>query len=180
MNRILPSGVTAAARGASIDQPPGSGKPRRTSANMPRTRSTGLPWGEEALRRARELDRPIFLSIGYAACHWCHVMAHESFEDSETAALLNREFVPDQGRPRRTPGHRLHLHGRRRRDDRPGRLAAVDLPHPGRAALLRRHLFPARGVAIGCRPSARSCRRLPPPGGLTAQNASLAAGASLT
>ena len=53
-----------------------------------------LPWGEEALRRARELDRPIFLSIGYAACHWCHVMAHESFEDSETAALLNREFVP--------------------------------------------------------------------------------------
>ena len=52
-----------------------------------------LPWGEEALRRARELDRPIFLSIGYAACHWCHVMAHESFEDPETAALLNRDFV---------------------------------------------------------------------------------------
>jgi uncharacterized protein YyaL (SSP411 family) len=53
-----------------------------------------LPWGEEALLRARQLDRPIFLSIGYAACHWCHVMAHESFEDGETAALLNREFVP--------------------------------------------------------------------------------------
>lgn len=52
------------------------------------------PWGEEALRRAREEDRPIFLSIGYAACHWCHVMERESFESEETAALLNRDFVP--------------------------------------------------------------------------------------
>ena len=51
------------------------------------------PWGEEALARAREEDRPILLSIGYSACHWCHVMEHESFEDEETAALMNREFV---------------------------------------------------------------------------------------
>jgi hypothetical protein len=51
------------------------------------------PWGEEALRRARREDKPIFLSIGYAACHWCHVMAHESFEDEETAKLLNELFV---------------------------------------------------------------------------------------
>jgi uncharacterized protein YyaL (SSP411 family) len=51
------------------------------------------PWGPEALRRARELDRPIFLSIGYSACHWCHVMEHESFEDPEIAALLNEHFV---------------------------------------------------------------------------------------
>jgi hypothetical protein len=51
------------------------------------------PWGEEALRRAKEEDRPIFLSIGYAACHWCHVMEHESFEDPETAALMNAHFV---------------------------------------------------------------------------------------
>jgi uncharacterized protein YyaL (SSP411 family) len=50
-------------------------------------------WGEEAFARARELDRPIFLSVGYAACHWCHVMAHESFEDPATADLLNRDFV---------------------------------------------------------------------------------------
>src|SRR5438067_6200393 len=50
-------------------------------------------WGEEALSRAREEDRPILLSIGYAACHWCHVMAHESFEDAETAALMNEQFV---------------------------------------------------------------------------------------
>lgn len=50
-------------------------------------------WGDEALRRAREENRPILLSIGYAACHWCHVMAHESFEDAETADIMNRHFV---------------------------------------------------------------------------------------
>jgi uncharacterized protein len=51
------------------------------------------PWGPEALARARETDRPIFLSIGYAACHWCHVMERESFEDEATAADLNAGFV---------------------------------------------------------------------------------------
>lgn len=50
-------------------------------------------WGEEALQRARAEDKPIFLSIGYSACHWCHVMEHESFEDEETAALMNELFV---------------------------------------------------------------------------------------
>jgi len=51
------------------------------------------PWGPEALERARTLDRPIFLSIGYAACHWCHVMERESFEDPATAAFLDQHFV---------------------------------------------------------------------------------------
>jgi uncharacterized protein YyaL (SSP411 family) len=51
------------------------------------------PWGDEAFARARELDRPVLLSIGYAACHWCHVMERESFEDEATAALMNRHFV---------------------------------------------------------------------------------------
>jgi uncharacterized protein YyaL (SSP411 family) len=51
------------------------------------------PWNEVALQKAREQDKPILLSIGYSACHWCHVMAHESFEDSETADLMNRLFV---------------------------------------------------------------------------------------
>ena len=51
------------------------------------------PWGKEALQRAREENKPILLSIGYSACHWCHVMAHESFEDPDTAALMNRLFV---------------------------------------------------------------------------------------
>jgi uncharacterized protein YyaL (SSP411 family) len=52
-----------------------------------------LPWGEQALARARELDRPLLVSIGYAACHWCHVMERESFEDEQTAALMNEHFV---------------------------------------------------------------------------------------
>jgi len=51
------------------------------------------PWGEAALARAREENRPILLSIGYAACHWCHVMAHESFEDPDTARVMNEHFV---------------------------------------------------------------------------------------
>ncbi len=51
------------------------------------------PWSDEALRKARAEDKPIFLSIGYSACHWCHVMAHESFEDADVAEILNREFV---------------------------------------------------------------------------------------
>jgi uncharacterized protein len=51
------------------------------------------PWGEEALRKAREEDRPILLSVGYSACHWCHVMERESFEDEATARLMNEHFV---------------------------------------------------------------------------------------
>ena len=51
------------------------------------------PWGEKALRLAREQDKPILLSVGYSACHWCHVMAHESFEDPQIAATMNRLFV---------------------------------------------------------------------------------------
>lgn len=52
-----------------------------------------FPWGEEALRRAREQHKPILLSIGYSACHWCHVMAHESFEDASVAAVMNQHFI---------------------------------------------------------------------------------------
>ena len=52
------------------------------------------PWGEEAWARARNEDKPLFLSIGYSSCHWCHVMARESFEDEETARILNESFVP--------------------------------------------------------------------------------------
>jgi len=51
------------------------------------------PWGEQALDKARREEKPIFLSIGYAACHWCHVMAHESFEDPDTARIMNEHFV---------------------------------------------------------------------------------------
>ena len=51
------------------------------------------PWGSKALERARRERKPILLSIGYAACHWCHVMAHESFEDDATAATMNELYV---------------------------------------------------------------------------------------
>src|SRR3978361_1796449 len=52
-----------------------------------------LPWGEEALRRARDSDRAMLVSIGYSACHWCHVMERECFEDPAIAALMNERFV---------------------------------------------------------------------------------------
>ena len=51
------------------------------------------PWGDEALALARATDQPVLLPVGYSACHWCHVMARECFEDRETAALMNRYFV---------------------------------------------------------------------------------------
>ena len=51
------------------------------------------PWGEEAFSIAREKDKPVLLSVGYSACHWCHVMAHESFEDQATAKMMNELFV---------------------------------------------------------------------------------------
>jgi uncharacterized protein YyaL (SSP411 family) len=51
------------------------------------------PWGEEALKKAKDEDKPIIVSIGYSSCHWCHVMAHESFEDSTTAAIMNANFI---------------------------------------------------------------------------------------
>src|SRR5689334_2921077 len=51
------------------------------------------PWGDEAFARARAEEKPIFLSIGYSTCHWCHVMEHESFESPEIAEILNRDFI---------------------------------------------------------------------------------------
>jgi uncharacterized protein YyaL (SSP411 family) len=53
-----------------------------------------FPWGEEAFAKARAEQKPIFLSVGYSTCHWCHVLAAESFEDEKTAAILNEKFVP--------------------------------------------------------------------------------------
>ena len=53
-----------------------------------------LPWGEEAFKKAKAEDKPIFLSSGYSTCHWCHVMERESFENEETAKLINENFIP--------------------------------------------------------------------------------------
>ena len=68
-------------------------RPARTSCSTRTIRWTGSRGATEALARARAEDKPILLSIGYAACHWCHVMEHESFEDPDTAALMNERFV---------------------------------------------------------------------------------------
>ena len=51
------------------------------------------PWGPEALQKAKEENKVILVSIGYSACHWCHVMERESFENAETAAIMNRDFI---------------------------------------------------------------------------------------
>jgi uncharacterized protein YyaL (SSP411 family) len=56
------------------------------------------PWGEEAFDKAENEDKPIFLSIGYSTCHWCHVMERESFEDEEVAGILNENFVAKRAR----------------------------------------------------------------------------------
>jgi uncharacterized protein len=86
-----------------LTMPSTSGEPRHTNRLAAETSPYLLqhahnpvdwyPWGDEALTRARTEDKPIFLSIGYAACHWCHVMERESFEDEETAKLLNDAFI---------------------------------------------------------------------------------------
>ena len=68
------------------------------------------PWGPEALERAKAEDRPIFLSIGYSACHWCHVMEHESFENPEIAGADERALRQHQGRPRGAARPRPDLH----------------------------------------------------------------------
>ena len=76
------------------------------------------PWGDEAFARARAEDKPVLVSIGYAACHWCHVMEHESFEDAAVADVMNARFVCIKVDREERPGRRRDLHGRRAGDDR--------------------------------------------------------------
>ncbi len=127
------------------------------------------PWGAEALALAREQQKPIFLSIGYAACHWCHVMAHESFEDHEIARLLNEHFVSIKvDREERLDLDQIYMEAVQM-IDRPGRLADVGVPHARVQAVFRRHVLAAAGTRRHGRlrsgPGGRG-RRLatPPPG----------------
>ena len=87
------------------------------------------PWGDEAFARARDEDRPVFLSIGYSACHWCHVMEHESFEDPATAELMNEHFVNVKVDREERPDVDARLHGGRVRCPQ-RRLADQPVPHP--------------------------------------------------
>ena len=112
------------------------------------------PWGEEALTRARELDLPILLSIGYSACHWCHVMEHESFEDPATAELMNRLFVTIKvDREERPDLDAIYMQAVLALTGHGGWPMTVFLTPDGRA-VLRRHLLPARAARRACRRSA--------------------------
>ncbi len=102
------------------------------------------PWGPEALSRARDEDRPILLSVGYSACHWCHVMEHESFEDPATAAYMNEHFVNVKvDREERPDVDAIYMEAVQSMTGQGGWPMTVFLD-PGRRPLLRRHLLPAR------------------------------------
>ena len=141
-------------------QPPGGrNQPVSAAARRP-TRSTGIRGARRRSTLARRQDKPILLSIGYSACHWCHVMAHESFEDPATRGAHERAVRQHQGRSRRAPGPRPHLP-----DRAPGheparrRLAADDVPRTrSTAAVLSaaRIFRPSSGTAC---PRSRPCWR---------------------
>src|SRR4026208_1829468 len=132
-------------------------------------------WGPEALAEARRTNKPILLSVGYAACHWCHVMAHESFEDDATARVMNELFVNIKVDREERPDidqiymNALHLLGEqggrpltmfltppgdRARAPSPGRGGLLPPPHvprPCRGAGVGRHLFSQGGALRPCR-----------------------------
>ena len=104
-----------------------------------------VPWGPDAFARARQLDRPIFLSIGYSACHWCHVMEHESFEDVATADAAQRAFRRIKvDREERPDLDQIYMTAVQLMTGSGGWPMSVFLT-PDRQAVLRRHLLSARG-----------------------------------
>ncbi len=145
--RRYPDGVPTANRLAAETSPY-----LRQHANNP---VDWYPWGEEAFAKAAAEDKPIFLSVGYSACHWCHVMAHESFEDPAVARPAQRRVRLRQGRPRGTARRRRGLHGGRPGDHRLRRVADERLPDPRPAPVLRWHVLPAA-------PTCPAGRRSPP------------------
>ena len=118
-------------------------KPAPTCASTPTTPWTGIPGATKRCASADELDRPIFLSIGYSACHWCHVMEHESFEDPEIGSFLNEHFVSIKvDREERPDLDQIYMTAVQLMT-RPRRLADVGVPDARPQAVLRRHLLPA-------------------------------------
>ena len=108
------------------------------------------PWGDEAFARAKGEKKPVFLSIGYSTCHWCHVMAKESFEDRGVAALLNREFVSIKVDREERPDIDSVYMGICQQMTGQRRLAAHDCHDRGKKAVLCRHLFPEGEPCRAC------------------------------
>ena len=103
-------------------------------------------WGPEALAEAKRADKPILLSVGYAACHWCHVMAHESFEDEATAAVMNDLFVNIKvDREERPDVDAIYMGALHRLGEQGGWPLTMFLDAEARA-VLGRHLLPAGGA----------------------------------
>ena len=121
-------------------------RPRPTCCSTRTTRSTGCRGARRPWSSAAERNVPILLSIGYSACHWCHVMERESFEDEADGRPHERALRVHQARPRGASRPRRDLHGGVPGDDRRRRLAAQRLPDARAGALLRRHVLPARGA----------------------------------
>ena len=110
-------------------------------------------WGPEALAEAKRRGKPILLSVGYAACHWCHVMAHESFEDEATAAVMNELFVNIKvDREERPDVDAIYMGALHALGEQGGWPLTMFLTSDARA-VLGRHLFPARRRATAGRPS---------------------------
>ncbi len=106
------------------------------------------PWGDEAFEAAKEQDKPILLSIGYSACHWCHVMEHESFEDADTAAFMNEHFISIKvDREERPDVDDIYMQATLLFNRGRRRLADDRLPDAGRAPLPRRDVLP-EGAAL--------------------------------
>ena len=119
-----------------------------------------FPWGEEAFAKARSEDRPVFLSVGYAACHWCHVMERESFEDETTAKLLNERFVAIKvDREERPDVDGIYMDAVQAMY-RERRMADVGVPHArsGSRSTPARTSQPSH--ATGCQRSDRCSRRI--------------------
>ena len=101
------------------------------------------PWGDQAFTEARASGKPIFLSVGYAACHWCHVMERESFEDQETADVLNEHFISVKvDREERPDVDQIYMSAVQLLTS-PRRLAHVGVHDARGQAVPRRHLLPA-------------------------------------
>ena len=125
------------------DEPPRARAQSVPAAARRTIRSTGIPGATRRSRRRAREDKPIFLSIGYSTCHWCHVMEHESFERRRRRGGAERALRLDQGRSRGAARRRSRLHDVRAGDHRSGRLADERVAHAGPEAVLRRHLLPA-------------------------------------